>query len=70
MVEWHFELFWHRLRVCFLASVSEVSVERLQEWPIVVKFLLTETDRVKGDRYFQLQESILQYAQIDQILVF
>ena len=70
MVIWHFELFRHRLCVIFLACVSEISVESLQEGPIVVKFLLAEPDGVEGDGNFQLQEGILEYAQVDQVFVF
>lgn len=70
MVIWHFDLLRHRLAVSFLPRVSEVSVERLQERPIVVKLLLAEPDGVEGDGNFELQEGILEYAQIDQIFVF
>ncbi len=47
-------LHFFRLVGLLVAVMREVSIEGLQEGPIVVELLLAETDGVEGDGYFEL----------------
>ena len=61
--------FFGVVKVVFFMSMSEIPIECSDKIPVIINFFLTKFDRIDGDMYSELRQSVLYNSQIEHILI-